>query len=66
MDLDNPRFDRLAEAYGARGFYAARPEESADAVAAALAVDGPAVVEIPVAEHFPLPSQRAGNGSSAE
>jgi thiamine pyrophosphate-dependent acetolactate synthase large subunit-like protein len=60
VDLENPRFDRLAEAYGARGFYAARPEDVADAVAAALAVDGPAVVEIPVAEYFPLPAAAPG------
>jgi acetolactate synthase-1/2/3 large subunit/sulfoacetaldehyde acetyltransferase len=60
VDLENPRFDRLAEAYGARGFYAARPEDVADIVAAALAVDGPAVVEIPVAEYFPLPAAAPG------
>lgn len=56
VDLENPRFDRLAEAYGARGYYAAKPGEIAEAVAAALAVEGPAVVEIPVAEFFPLPA----------
>ncbi|MGE5522254.1 MAG: thiamine pyrophosphate-binding protein, partial [Rhodospirillaceae bacterium] len=56
VDLENPRFDKLAEAYGARGFYASRPEDVADAVAVALAIDGPAVVEIPVAEYFPLPA----------
>lgn len=60
VDLDNPRFDRLAEAYGAKGFYASRVEDIADAVAAALKVDGPAVVEIPVAEHFPLPAATPG------
>jgi thiamine pyrophosphate-dependent acetolactate synthase large subunit-like protein len=65
VDLENPRFDRLAEAYGARGFYAARPEDVADAVAAALAVDGPAVVEIPVAEYFPLPAAAPGGRTSA-
>jgi acetolactate synthase I/II/III large subunit len=54
--LDNPRFDKLAEVYGASGFYVTRPEEIADAVAAALALDGPSVIEIPVAEHFPLPA----------
>ena len=53
VDLVNPRFDRLAEVYGARGFYVTRPDEIADTVAAALAVDGPSVIEIPVAEYFP-------------
>jgi thiamine pyrophosphate-dependent acetolactate synthase large subunit-like protein len=60
VDLVNPRFDRLAEVYGARGFYVTRAEEIADAVTAALAVDGPSVIEIPVAEHFPLPAPRPG------
>ena len=56
VDLVNPRFDKLAEVYGARGFYVSRPDEIADAVVEALAVDGPSVIEIPVAEYFPLPA----------
>ena len=57
VDLVNPRFDRLAEVYGARGFYVTRPQDIGDAVTAALAHDGPSVIEIPVAEHFPLPAK---------
>ena len=53
VDLENPRFDKLAEVYGARGFYVERPEDVADTVREALATDGPSVVEIPVAEYFP-------------
>ena len=53
VDLENPRFDRLAEVYGAKGYYVERPEDVADTVREALAVDGPSVVEIPVAEYFP-------------
>ena len=53
VDLENPRFDRLAEVYGARGFYAEHPDQIADIVQEALALDGPSVVEIPVAEYFP-------------
>jgi acetolactate synthase-1/2/3 large subunit/sulfoacetaldehyde acetyltransferase len=53
VDLVNPRFDKLAEVYGARGFYVERPQDIADTVQAALALDGPSVIEIPVAEHFP-------------
>jgi acetolactate synthase-1/2/3 large subunit/sulfoacetaldehyde acetyltransferase len=60
VDLVNPRFDKLAEVYGARGFYITRPDEIADAVVEALAVDGPSVIEIPVAEHFPLPAPTPG------
>ena len=53
VDLENPRFDRLAEVYGAKGYYVERPEDVADTVREALTLDGPSVVEIPVAEYFP-------------
>jgi len=49
----NPRFDKLAEVYGARGMYVQRVEEIGDAVNEALAANGPVVIEIPVAEYFP-------------
>jgi thiamine pyrophosphate-dependent acetolactate synthase large subunit-like protein len=39
--LVNPRFDKLAEVYGARGFYVTRPDEIADAIKMALALSGP-------------------------
>ena len=61
VDLENPRFDRLAEVYGAKGYYVERPEDVADTVREALTLDGPSVVEIPVEEYFPpgasLPSR---------
>lgn len=60
VDLDNPRFDKLAEVYGARGFYVTRPDEISDAVTAAFKAGGPAVIEIPVAEHFPPPTKGPG------
>jgi thiamine pyrophosphate-dependent acetolactate synthase large subunit-like protein len=53
VDLVNPRFDKLAEVYGARGMYVQKPDEIADAVTTALRANGPVVIEIPVAEHFP-------------
>jgi acetolactate synthase-1/2/3 large subunit/sulfoacetaldehyde acetyltransferase len=53
VDLVNPRFDKLAEVYGALGMYVTRPDEIADAVKDALAAQRPAVIEIPVAEYFP-------------
>jgi acetolactate synthase-1/2/3 large subunit/sulfoacetaldehyde acetyltransferase len=56
VDLENPRFDRLAEVYGARGFYVEYPDQIADVMQEALALQGPSVVEIPVAEYFPLPA----------
>jgi len=61
VDLVNPRFDKLAEVYGARGYYVTRPEDIADTVKAALALDGPSVIEIPVAEHFPPPAVAPGD-----
>lgn len=61
VDLVNPRFDRLAEVYGARGFYADHPGAIADTVREALTLDGPSVIEIPVAEYFPLPAPTPGS-----
>jgi thiamine pyrophosphate-dependent acetolactate synthase large subunit-like protein len=60
VDLENPRFDKLAEVYGARGFYVTRPDEIADAVTAAFKSGSPAVIEIPVAEYFPTPPPPPG------
>ena len=60
VDLANPRLDRLAEAYGARGFYVTRPEEIGDAVTAAFKSGGPCVIEIPVAEYFPTAAPTPG------
>ena len=53
VDLVNPRFDQLAEVYGARGFYVEQPGQIAETVREALTLDGPSVIEIPVAEYFP-------------
>jgi thiamine pyrophosphate-dependent acetolactate synthase large subunit-like protein len=53
VDLVNPRFDKLAQVYGARGYYVEHPEDIAEAVQTALALDEPSVIEIPVAEYFP-------------
>jgi acetolactate synthase-1/2/3 large subunit/sulfoacetaldehyde acetyltransferase len=60
VDLINPRFDKVAEVYGARGFYVDRPHDIGDAVQEALALDEPSVIEIPVAEYFPLPAPTPG------
>lgn len=62
VDLDNPRFDKLAEVHGARGFYVQRPQDIAETVKAAFAVDGPAVIEIPVAQYFPPRPPTPGGG----
>jgi acetolactate synthase I/II/III large subunit len=64
VDLVNPRFDKLAEVYGALGMYVQRPDEIADAVKTALAADRPAVIEIPVAEYFPPAAPTPGAGAA--
>jgi acetolactate synthase-1/2/3 large subunit/sulfoacetaldehyde acetyltransferase len=64
VDLVNPRFDKLAEVYGARGFYVERPQDVAAAVHAALALDEPSVIEVPVAEYFPPAAPLPGRSGS--
>ena len=48
VDIDNPRFDRYAELFGARGFYCEHPDQIADALKEAMECGSPAVVEIPI------------------
>ena len=64
VDLKNPRFDKVAEVYGARGFYVTRPDEIADAVRTALAAKKPAIVEIAVEEYFPQAAPTPGTGGA--
>ena len=47
-DISNPRYDKYAEVFGAKGFYAEHPDQIADALKEALSCGKPAVVEIPV------------------
>lgn len=47
-DITNPRLDKLAELFGARGFYVERAEEMGDALKEALQSDLPSVIEVPV------------------
>lgn len=65
VDLVNPRFDKLAEVYGARGMYVERPDEIADVVRDALAANAPCVIEIPVADHFPAAPTPGGSPRAA-
>ena len=60
VDLQNPRFDKLAEVYGAKGYYVERPSDVGEAVTDALAQGRPCVIEIPVAEYFPPPAPTPG------
>ncbi len=47
-DLTNPRFDKFAELFGARGFYVERPGDIGDALKEALKAEVPSIIEIPV------------------
>jgi acetolactate synthase-1/2/3 large subunit/sulfoacetaldehyde acetyltransferase len=47
-DITNPRFDKFAELFGARGFYVDRPADIGEAVKQALAAAVPSIIEIPV------------------
>ena len=59
-NLTNPRFDRLAELCGARGYYVERPGEIFDAVEDALKAGVPSVIEIPVdPDELPYPTRAA-------
>jgi thiamine pyrophosphate-dependent acetolactate synthase large subunit-like protein len=60
-DLGNPRFDRYAELFGARGYYVEYPGAIGDTVRAALDVGQPAIVEIPIdPDELPAPATAAG------
>src|SRR5690606_31925873 len=47
-DVPNPAYDKLAELWGAKGFRVERAADLAGTVAAALACDAPAVVDVQV------------------
>jgi len=63
VDLVNPRFDKLAEVYGARGYYVERPADIADTVRTAIASGSPCVIEIPVEEYFPTAAPTPAGGA---
>jgi acetolactate synthase I/II/III large subunit len=59
-DIGNPRYDRYAELFGARGYYVERPDQIGDAVRAALGAGQPAIVEVPIdPDEFPVPATTA-------
>jgi thiamine pyrophosphate-dependent acetolactate synthase large subunit-like protein len=59
-DITNPRFDQLAELFGARGYYVESADQIDDVVRAALGCGKPAVIEIPIdPDEFPVPATTA-------
>jgi thiamine pyrophosphate-dependent acetolactate synthase large subunit-like protein len=57
MDLTDPalRFDRMAEAMGVPGWRVERPEDLAKALRAAIAHEGPSLVDVAIESPVPLP-----------
>lgn len=56
--ITNPRFDKLAELFGARGYFVDRAEDVGDVVTEALEAGQPAVIEIPVdPDELPRPAR---------
>ena len=53
VDLENQRFDQLANVFGAQGYYVEHPSEISDVVDEAVKNSVPSVIEIPVQEYFP-------------
>ena len=59
-DITNPRYDKLAELFGATGFYVERAEDIGDAFLEALKAEGPSIIEIPTdPEEMPRPARLA-------
>ena len=59
-DITNPRYDRLAELFGAKGYYVEHPDQVGDVLREALSLGGPSVVEIPVdPDELPYPARLA-------
>jgi len=57
-NITNPRFDKLAELFGAKGYYVDRAEDIGAAVTEALAGNVPAIIEIPVdPKELPRPAR---------
>lgn len=57
-DITNPRFDKLAELFGARGFYVERAEDMGDVLKEAMASGLPSIIEVPVdRDELPVPAR---------
>ncbi len=56
-DIGNPRYDRYAELFGAKGYYVEYPDQIGDVMVEAFQCGKPAVVEVPIdPDEFPVPA----------
>ncbi len=59
-DIGNPRYDKLAELCGGRGYYVEKPGDVSQALADALASEVTSVIEIPIdPDELPYPARAA-------
>lgn len=62
-DIGNPRYDKYAELFGARGYYIEHPDQVGDAMRDALSCGQPAIVEVPIdPDEFPMPATATRRG----
>lgn len=62
-DIGNPRYDKYAELFGAKGYYVEYPDQIGDTMLEALRCGKPAVIEIPIdPDEFPAPATATRRG----
>jgi acetolactate synthase-1/2/3 large subunit/sulfoacetaldehyde acetyltransferase len=62
-DIGNPRYDKYADLFGAKGYYVEHADQIGDALQAALQCGKPAVIEIPIdPDEFPAPATASRRG----
>jgi acetolactate synthase-1/2/3 large subunit/sulfoacetaldehyde acetyltransferase len=62
-DIGNPRYDKYAELFGAKGYYVEHADQIGDAMQAALQCGKPAVIEVPIdPDEFPAPATATRRG----
>ena len=62
-DIGNPRYDKYAELFGAKGYYVEHADQIGDVMRAAFSCGKPAIVEVPIdPNEFPTPATASRRG----
>ncbi len=62
-DIGNPRYDKFAELFGAKGYYVEHADQVGGAMEAAFQCGKPAIVEVPIdPDEFPMPATASRRG----
>ncbi len=62
-DIGNPRYDRYAELFGAKGYYVEHADQIGDVMKDAFRCGKPAIVEVPIdPDEFPTPATATRRG----